>query len=194
MPSIKPLRLRPLTPGCSACARQGQAAHGYRHSVVCQKRRAEWLAQQEEPPVARAVRAQGEEDLEPKHTRPRVMAETEVAAAHSAAAADQTTRPTTRLRHKTPPVNIDVDTAGRKRRSETPPEEMDEERAQRGEKDDDVRMMPIIQTLDEEVRMTADQPTPEEQIQFENGVDWVQKSWTKAGDLKEMQGLFDKNV
>ncbi len=43
MANIKPNRLRPLTPGCTACAHHGRAAHGFRHSVVCQRRRAEWL-------------------------------------------------------------------------------------------------------------------------------------------------------
>ena len=58
MANIKPMRLRPLTPDCTACAHHGRAAHGFRHSVVCQKRRHECLAEQEEPPLAKAVRAQ----------------------------------------------------------------------------------------------------------------------------------------
>ena len=42
--------------------------------------------------------------------------------------------------------------------------------------------------------MVTDQPLPEEQIRLEIGVDWAPKSWTIAGDLKELQGLFDKGV
>ena len=133
---IKPMRLRPSTPGCSACAHQGRAAHGFRHSVACQKRRTEWLAQQEEPPIAQAVKARDEGDramvIEPKPTRPRLMTETEIAAAHSAAAAEQKplaqnverprVKPTIRLQRKTPQMEIDI---GMKRKPDVPPEEMD---------------------------------------------------------------------
>jgi hypothetical protein len=34
----------------------------------------------------------------------------------------------------------------------------------------------------------------EEKFVMDNGVDWAPKSWIEAGDLKEMQGLFDKGV
>ena len=181
------MRLRPLTPGCTACAHHGRAAHGFRHSVVCQKRRHEWLAEQEEPPLAKAVRAQGEDD-EPQPVKPRLMTKAEIAAGSCAAAADAVQRPKVRLRQKTD-MESDI---GRKRKSEEAPEALDEERAHREEVNDDVKMMAAIEMLEEEAKMVTDQPLPEEQIRLENGVDWAPKSWTIAGDLKELQGLFDK--
>ena len=51
---IIPLRARPLTPGCSACARQGHFGHGFRHSVECQRRKQAWLQTQIGPPVVEA--------------------------------------------------------------------------------------------------------------------------------------------
>ena len=196
---VRPMRLRPLTPGCSACAHQGQASHGFRHSVTCQKRRAEWLAKQEEPPLARAVKAREEGEHaqeEPKPTRPRLMTDSEIAAAPSAAAADQRSlpqnverpviRPTTRLRVKTPPMETDL---GTKRKPELPPEEIDEERVHR-EESEDVQMMIVIQTLEEEAQMVTDQCLPEEQVRLENGVDWAPRSWTQ---MKGARSLNTRN-
>ena len=40
---ILPLRQRPQTPGCAACARTGQPSHGFRHSVKCREEMRQWL-------------------------------------------------------------------------------------------------------------------------------------------------------
>ncbi len=122
------------------------------------------------------MRAKGEGD-EPQPVKPRLMTEAEIAAGHCAAAADPVPRPRVRLR-QTFFMETDI---GTKRKSELPPEELDEERAHReeyGRVSDDMKMMTATQTLEEEAQMVTDQPLPEEQIRLESGVDWAPKSWT----------------
>ncbi len=118
------------------------------------------------------------------------MTKAEIAAGSCAAAADPVQRPKVRLRQKTS-VESNI---GTKRKSEEPPEALDEERAHREEMSEDVRMMAAIEMLEEEAKIVTDQPLPEEQIRLENGVDWAPKSWEIAGDVEELQGLFDKGV
>ena len=48
---IVPLRQRPSTPGCAACAKRGLPNHGFRHSVECKRRKQNWLETRLGPPV-----------------------------------------------------------------------------------------------------------------------------------------------
>jgi hypothetical protein len=188
---ILPMSLRPLTPGCAACAHRGVAGHGHRHSVECQRRRTDWLSRQVEPPLADATpeRERGQHPVEG-------VTSTSTSAGGGSASSSSSTMPESlpaapapahRLREKTP--EAEVATTARKRTSEMPlPTLEEEEREVPGE---DVHMQ-LICALEEEL---ADLDIKDErQIRLENGVDWAPESWTKAGDVKEMQGLFDQGV
>ena len=81
---IVPMRLRPLTPGCAACAKRGQASHGMRHSIECKRRKTSWLETQLGPPKLEDVPMIAAEAEAPK--RPRL---------------EEPEKPTKRLREKT---------------------------------------------------------------------------------------------
>jgi hypothetical protein len=50
-----------------------------------------------------------------------------------------------------------------------------------------------LETLTTEARR-AEATSQEEQIRLENGWQWAPRSWVIKGDLKEMQGLIDKQT
>ena len=165
---IVPMRLRPLTPGCAACAKRGQASHGMRHSMECKRRKTSWLETQLGPPKFEDV--------------PMVCAEAEAPKRSSPEGQDKPSdKPTKRLREKT--------TLGTKRGAEEPLEELEHPRDDQG--DTQMNLMETLMMESKATEMTSKEDE-EEQIQLESGWQWAPRSWVTKGDVKEMQGLVDK--
>ena len=55
-------------------------------------------------------------------------------------------------------------------------------------------MIQFLEILNTDADDGGNEEQTEEQLMLENGVDWCPRSKASEGDLKEVQGLFDKNV
>ena len=179
---IRPMRRRPLTPGCAACAHTGQPSHGYRHSVVCRNELQKWLNQQLGPPVI--------------HEPPTISSE--VALPRKKLTRKQPPPTSLGKQTGTLPMDVEDETIEQMEQTEVPmmiedtPASTAVKRPAEGDPgEDDEKMVQTLEILQAEVHQ--DEAADEQQIMLEAG-DWCPVAMAWEGDVKEVQGLFDKGV
>ena len=138
---------RPTTPGCAACARRGDASHGFHHSMACRKAYQEWLSRQVPAPVLEEIPVAPEEDIE----RPALR----------------------RLTRKTSPEEISERQESAKRDADLPVDRLEEEERGVQEQEMDVTQCEFGDEAEllRVLQVEADSHETTDQICMESGVD-----------------------
>ena len=165
--------------------------------MTCQKAFEKWLtSQNKEKPRAEEIEAATEIPVvTPTLTRFRLRTKS---------APTSLTRPTPPITH-TPPsheerpetheVPAEQISTGRKRAADEPVEEMDATRAEESQVEETSMKISTVENLKHilEMELCADAEDDLDGIYSDDGLDWWPAEKVRQGDLKELQGLFDRS-
>ena len=182
---ISSMRQRPLTPSCAACARSGQPSHGFRHSVKCRNETKKWLDKQLGPPTVH--------ELPTLEVTPEIRRITDKKSvegqSHLSARMDVDTSSTrdtsaTTTKDTMQPMIVENNIPTERHQVRRP---ADDELLPEDIEDNMVQVLHILQASESDLEEDYNQ------IMLENG-DWCPAKLAWEGNLKEVQGLFDKYV
>ena len=159
----------------------GQPSHGFRHSVECKRRLAQWLAEQEAPTAAEEVPVVSADHPEVRRRLRGKRSPGEPGEEEARGARD---------------LPADPRPSGQKRPAEVPAEAIEEDRSDPTASSSTEPMNLLLESLALEAMLALAEEEDEDPMVSlgGGGMEWCPQSWVRAGDLKEMQGLIDREV